>query len=260
MAERARRRIVAGAAREGGGVKHPWAIYIAKEDSATLASLRLINGIEIAENDAQIWLRGKTGDESLEPKLAALPALERFEWLEANKLRRIDQRVPSLRLPELQWKAISAWSQVRVPLAAFPADSPAQVALRLVRSTDEQQPTLLLTSIGEFRAFSRNAAAIRLNPLRFAANANGEVLIRGNPLPPLPGRRFALHGRIAVPAGFSWAPAVAIEVLERSFNVSGDSMVVWHDDGTITRLHTEQFISTTRSAVRATAEALTMSQ
>jgi len=256
MAQRARRRIVAGIARESSGVNHPWAIYIAKEDSATLGALRLISGIEVAEEDDHIWLRGKAGDENLEPKLAALPALERFQWLDANKLRRIDQRVPSRRLPELPWKNISAWSQVRPPLAAFPADLPAKVALRLVRSTEEQQPTLLLTSIGQFRAFSRNAAAIRLNPLRFAANANGDVLIRGNPLPPLPGRRYVLHGRIAVPAGFSWEPPVATEVLERSLNVSGDAMIVWHEDNTITRLHTEQFISATRSAVRATAEAL----
>ena len=260
MAQRARRGVVAGLARESGIMKHPWAIYIAKEDSVTLASLRLINGIEVAESDGHIWLRGKGGDETLEKKLAALPASERFEWLEANKLRRVDQRVPSRSLPELQWKAIGAWSVVRLPLAAFPADLPTQVALRLVRSTDERQPTLLLTSISEFRVFGRNAAVIRLNPLRFAANANSEVLIRGNPLPPLPGRRFVLHGRIAVPAGFSWRPAVAIEVLERSFNILGDAMIVWHEDGTITRLHTEQFISTTRSAVRATAEELTNSQ
>src|SRR4051812_33209224 len=260
MAERARVRTLAGAAREGRRVKHPWAIYIAKEDSATLATLRLINGIEVAETDGQIWLRGKIGSETLEPKLGSLPALERFEWLDGNKLRRIDQRVPSRRLPELPWKPISAWSQVRLPLAAFPADLPAKAALRLARSTDEQPPTLLLTSIGDFTAFSKNAAAIRLNPLRFAANAAGEVLIRGNPLPPLPGRRFVLHGLIAAPAGFSWRPAVAIEVLERSFNVSGDALIVWHEDGTITRLHTEQFISATRSAVRATAEALADSQ
>jgi hypothetical protein len=241
-------------------VIHPWAIYIAKEDSATLASLRLISGVEVAETNGQIWLRGKGGSETLEPRLASLPALERFEWLHENKLRRIDQRVPSRRLPELQWKAIGAWTQVRLPLAAFPADLPAKVALHLVRSTDEQPPTLLLTSIREFRTFSKNAAAIRLNPLRFAANAAGEVLIRGNPLPPVPGRRFVLHSRIAAPAGFSWRPAVAIEVLERSFNVSGDALIVWHEDGTITRLHSEQFISATRSAVRATADALANSQ
>jgi hypothetical protein len=242
-------------AREGG-VKHPWAIYIAKEDSATLATLRLTNGIEVGENGDQIWLHGKGGSETLEPKLASLPALERFELLNSNHLRRIDQRVPSRVLPELAWQPISAWSEIRFPLAAFPADLPAKVSLRLVRSFEEREPALLLTSIADFSSFAANAAAIRLNPLRFAANGNGEVLIRGNPLPPLPGRRFALHGRVAVPAGFSWRPFVSIELLERAFILSGDAMIVWHEDGLITRLHAEQFISVTRSAIGATAAAL----
>jgi hypothetical protein len=247
---------VAGAARKGGCVKHSWALYIAKADTQTLASLRLDRGIEIAEAEDCVWLRGKAA-ESLEQKLAALPALERFEWLSTNKLRRVDQRVPSRHLPETAWKPINAWSQVRLPLAAFPADLPEKIALRLARSGDEQEPSLLLTSIAEWRSFAQTAAAIRLQPLRFAANAAGEILVRGNPLPPLPGRRFILHGRVAVPAGFSWQPAVAMEILERCFNVAGDAMILWHEDNTITRLHSEQFISATRSAVRATAEAMT---
>jgi len=260
MAQRARGGIVAGVAGKGGCVKHPWALYIAKEDSATLTALRLANGIEVAENDDQIWLRGKGGGETLEPKLAALPALERFVWLDLDKLCRIDQRVPSRRLPEFPWKPINAWSAVRFPLAAFPADLPPKVSLRLVRSYEEQRPALLITSISEFASFIANAAIIRLNPLRFAANANGEVIIRGHPLPPLPGRQFVLHGRVAVPAGLSWQPAVSVELLERAFSVSGDAMILWHEDGAITRLHAEQFFSVTRSAVCATAAALNDTQ
>ena len=241
-------------------MKHPWAIYIAKEDSATLTMLRLTNGIEVAEAGDQIWLRGKGGNETLEPKLAVLPALERFELLDRNKLRRIDQRVPSRQLPQLAWKPINAWSEVRFPLAAFPADLPSKVSLQLVRSFDEHEPALLLSSIADFASFSASAAAIRLNPLRCAANASGEVLIRGNPLPPLSGRRFVLHGRVAISTGFTWQPAVSVELLERAFNVSGDAMILWHEDGAITRLHAEQFISVTRSAVRATAAASRNSQ
>src|SRR3954470_2174327 len=147
MARRARGGIVAGVAREGGGVKHPWVIYIAKDDAATVAALRLSNGIEVAESADQIWLRGKGGCETLELKLAGLPALERFEWLNSNKLRRLDHRVPSRRLPELAWSPITAWSEVRFSLPSFPGDLPAKVALRLVRSLHEQPPALLLTSI-----------------------------------------------------------------------------------------------------------------
>lgn len=241
-------------------MKFPWAIYIAKEDRATLAGLRLVQGIEVGERADEIWLRGKPIADSLQSKLAGLPALERFEWLVSNRLRRVDQRVPSRALPQLSWQPIATWSEVRLPLAAFPADLPAKIAARLVRSSEEKQPHLVLTSIDEFNRFCATAAAIRLKPLRFAANADGEVLILGQPLPPLKGRRFVLHGRIAVPAGFSWQPAVSVQILERSWSVAGDAMIVWDEDGTITRLHSEQFIPATRSAVRASAGALEDSQ
>jgi hypothetical protein len=247
---------VAGPARKESGVKHPWAIYIAKEDGATLAALRLFEAIEVGEREGEIWLRGRAGSEALDTKLAALPALERFEWLATNRLRRIDQRVPSGTLPELAWKPIATWTQVRMPLAALPAEPPAKAKLVLTRSTVERDASLLVTSLEEFQNFCASAAAIRLNPLRFAANANGEVLVKGAPLPPLPGQRFVLHGRIAAPAGFAWRPEVSVEVLERCFGVSGDAMILWHEDGTMTRLHSEQFIPVTRNAVRATAEAL----
>jgi hypothetical protein len=260
MAERARHRTLAGFAREGCCVKFPWAIYIAKEDRATLAGLRLVHGIEVGEGSSEIWLRGKPVADTLQSKLAGLPALERFEWLPSNRLRRVDQRVPSRALPQLPWQPIATWSEVRLPLAAFPADLPPKIDARLVRSSDEKQPQLVLASIDGFNRFCATAAAIRLKPLRFAANATGEVLILGQPIPPLAGRRFVLRGRIAVPAGFAWQPAVSVQILERSWSVAGDAMIVWHEDGTTTRVHSEQFIPVTRSAVHATAAGLKASQ
>ena len=84
--------------------------------------------------------------------------------------------------------------------------------------------------------------------------------MRGRPLPSLLGRRFVVHGGVAVPAGFAWDPAVSAEVLTRRFSVSGDAMVLWDEDGTITRLLGEQFVPVSRSALRATGQALAESK
>lgn len=226
------------------------------EDAALLAALRLVPGIEVAEADKTIWLRGKHCDEHLGTRLAVLPASGRFEWMAPNRLRRIDQRIPSACLPELRWLPLDAWLRVDVAVAAMPAHGPERVPLQLARSTEEREPELLLTNLKSLKDFAATAARIRLEHLRFAVNAAGDVLLRGTPLPPLTGRRFALHGGIAVPAGFSWQPAVGADVLARSFGVSGDALLVWNEDGTVTRLHTEQFIPLTRSAVLATDQAL----
>jgi hypothetical protein len=207
-----------------------------------------------------IWLRGKPGDERFAARLAALPARERFEWLASNQLRQIHHRIPGARLPELRWQPLDAWLQIEIPPAAIPADAPAAIQLRLVRCAQERTPDLLLTTLEEISRFAVTAAQVRLDRLQFAANGEGEVVVRGQPLPPLPGRRFVICNGVAVPAGFSWTPQVGEDVLARRFAVSGDALVLWNEDGSITRLHGEQFLPLSRSALRATQQALTESQ
>jgi hypothetical protein len=237
-------------------VNFPWAICIGREDVAALAAIRLVGGIEVAAAGKEIWLRGQRGDDSLDAKLSVLPANARYEWLNPDQLRRVEQRVPSDRFPALAWQPLSAWLQVEAPVAALPALEPRPVTLQLIRSTDEREPELLLTDMATFQRFVTEAAQVRLDRLHFAAAADGRVLVRGKPLPPLPGSRFVLHCGVAVPAGFSWSPAVSPEVLARRFAVSGDALVLWNENNTLTRLHGEQFMPVSRSAVRATKHAL----
>jgi hypothetical protein len=238
-----------------------WVIRLARQDASSLAGLRLIPNVEVGEDDTTIWLRVKTADESLAPKLAGLPARERYEWLPSNALRAMDARIPSAQLPNVHWRPIAEWLKVEAPTAALPGILNLQPStfnlqrLTLVRSSVELEPELLLTSIEEFNRFAETAAQVRLDRLQFAANAEGSVLVRGRPLPPLSGKRFVLHGPVAVPAGYSWQPAVSAEVLASSFGVSGDTLILWSADGTFTRLYGEQFVPASRSAIRATLAA-----
>jgi len=234
----------------------PWALCMAREDAAALGALRLVPGLEVAEAGSDVWLRGQRAEEKLIPRLLGLPAMARYEWKAPDHLRRLDQRIASHRLPLLRWQPLDAWLRVELPAAAFPASEPAPVALRLVRSGEEHTPDMLLTSVAEFRQFTLHAARVRLERLSFAASAQGEVLVRGVPLPPLPGARFVLHDGVAVPAGFGWAPAVSKDVLARRFGASNDAPVLWNADGTLTRFHSEQFVPASRSAVLATEEGL----
>ena len=234
----------------------PWAICIALEDAASLAPLRQIAGVEVGEAGDAIWLRGKQGDEKLHAKLSALPARARYEWLDSNDLRQIDRRIPSDRLPTLRWQPLDTWLQVQIPVAALAGEQPNPVPLRLVRSACEQEPDVLLADLDDMVRFASMAARVRLERLHFAANENGQVLVRGRPLPSVPGRRFVLHAGVAVPAGFSWEPRVSSAVLARRFAVSDDALVVWNEDESVTRLHSEQFVPLSRSALRATQQAL----
>jgi len=237
-------------------VNFPWALSIAREDVAVLAGLRLVPGIEVAEAAPKVWLRGSAADESLSHRLLALPTTERYERLPSGRLRRLNERIPSQQLPELAWQPLSAWLRVAIPIGAMPGREPASVALQLIRSAGEQKPELLLTDLREFQRFVEQAALVRLRRWQFAANADGRVLVRGTPLPPLPGKQFVVRKGVATPAGFDWSPAVDAEVVARCFGASDEELVLWQEDGRIVRLHREQFMPVTRSAVVATQQAL----
>jgi hypothetical protein len=237
-------------------MNHAWAICIGVKDTGALASLRLVSGVEIAMVGVTVWLRGRAVDDSTAAQLSGLPARGRFEWVGSDQLRRLEHRIPSERLPAAFWQPLSEWLRVELPVAALPASLPATASLRLVRSLEEREADLLLTTLEEFHRFVLATARVRLDRLRFAASEGGRVLVQGTPLPPLPGKRFILHQGVAVPAGFTWQPAVSVGVVARRFGVSTDTLVIWNEDDTITRLHSEQLIPATRSGVVATVGAL----
>src|SRR6516162_1414553 len=139
-----------------GAVNFPWVICLAREDAASLGALRL-DAVEVAEDGAVVWLRGKPVDERVTATLSGLPARARFEWLASGQLRRIDERIPNAQLPSVQWQSLSSWLQVKLPDSAFPAELPRAVSLRLVRSTSEREPELLLTSLEELTRFAAMA-------------------------------------------------------------------------------------------------------
>ena len=238
-------------------VNFPWVIRIGRENGAALARLRLLPGIEVGETADALWLRGKPADDSLDRELNLLPAEARYEHLPDQRLRLFSQYIPEERLPAIRWQPIGEWLKLEAPPAAMPSLSVETVPLRLVRSAEERGPEVLLTGLAEWTAFVSGAARIRLGHLHFAASSTGQVLVRGNPLPSVAGRRFVVNGGLAVPAGFTWQPAVSPEVALRLFNVAPDALVLWQEDGTITRLQAEQFVAATWSAVRATTEATT---
>ena len=236
-------------------MNHRWVICLAREDAASLGQLRLTAGVEVGEQKELVWVRGPHADEHLTKTLRALPAIARYEILSDKSLRNIEARIPTAALPDLRWQPIAAWIQAEFPVAALPAFEPRPISLRLVRSSDERGADLLLTALEEWTRFGDRAPLGRLQRLRFAAAGDGLVLVRGTPLPPLPGCRFVVHGSIAVPAGFTWRSEVGLDVLTRRFGASAEALVLWREDGTIARLHGEQFVQATRSAIRATAQA-----
>lgn len=238
-----------------------WALRLEGDAAPTLSSLRLEPDIEVAVDGASVWVRGSDAGDGLRHRLDALPASARFVWWPPDRLCPVGSRIPSMALPAVRWQALQSWLRVGAEPGRLPGRIAGRVGLRLVESGVERQPELLRADLGALREYLRGAARVRWSRLGFAGSLDGSVLVRGTPLPAVPGQRWVRLGRVYVPVGFHWSPAVEPAVVEQLLAVAANEWIVWLAPvpdgvavaGNFLRLTEEQFVPLTPSAVRATA-------
>ena len=236
-----------------------WAVFVSTHEAESVAALRLGRGIEICEIGGAIWLRGASNDEKLDVALRKLPGAERFTVLIDGQLQGVGKRVPKGRLPDGNWIPLDRWITLEPQPAALRGETSGRVELRLVRSSAEHEPNVLVTHMERWAAYARGAPKVRLERLRFAAAADGRVLVRGTPLPPIAGERLVERDRIAVPCGLELSPRVEPAVLHELLELGPNDVALFAADGSFERVPGEHFVRATRSAVRASAEAGRMS-
>lgn len=249
-------------------MSRPWAASLPRENANFLGRLRLVAGIELCQTDSLIWLRGDDLD-AIELRLRALPGVTRYDRLADGALTLAGGRVPCETLPDANWQPLVNWLTGTLPPTVWPGDRPQRVAIQLVRTTQHAEPTLLLTNHRDWTAYADHAPQVRLDCWSFAADASGRVLVRGAPLPSLPGVFYVETEGVAVPAGWWWTPAVAASTLRRALgldvsNASGgttpDLALFLAEDGTWDLVSGDGFVKATRSAARLTREALHASE
>ena len=234
----------------------PWAARLNASESSSLADLRLSAGLEAAEIDGMIWLRGANWSEALRLALRKVPGLDLFELSAGGRLLADGARVPRGRLPELPWQPMARWASVSLRAATGLVAPPVRAVLRLVRSSIERAAGGVLAELPAWHDFAIRAAEIRLRPLRFAAARDGRAWLEGTPLPAVPGRRCSIEDGIAIPCGFKCSPALSPAALRRWLGLADGDVALVGEDGLWEIIKAEQFVPATRSAVRTSADAL----
>jgi MoxR-vWA-beta-propeller ternary system domain bpX2 len=227
-----------------------YAVELPIADAPHVGALRTNAGLEVCEERDRIWLRTTAPAEPLRQKLRGLPGASLFAVSADGQLCRVGSRVPRGRLPSGPWMQLATWLHVRLPTAALAADVPGRVPIRLVADHTYREPNLLLTSLTEWAAYGVTAAQVRLDRWHFAVSAREEVIVRGTPLPPLPGTRLVEEQGIAVPSGWHWSPAVDADVLRRLFKLAPNDVLLWTPAGRRERIASDHFVKGTRSAIR----------
>jgi hypothetical protein len=232
-----------------------WAIRMHLDDVTTLGRLRKRSGIEVCERPDAIWVRAQEITDQLEADFRALPG-SRFTVLADRQLVRFGNQVPQGYLPEEPWLALAKWLNVDVEQEGFSGAVQKKVPLQLVRGGPVAEANLLLTSLEGWQHHAIHAPQIRLDRWSFAINGDAQVVVRGTPLPPLPGVRLVERSGVAVEAGWMWTPSVEPKVLSQALGLETGDLAILHADETWDHLRQGDFVRATRSAVRLSAEAL----
>lgn len=238
----------------------PWAVRLRRSEAAAAVVLRHAAGLEVAEADGFVWIRGHQLDDQAARQLRCLTVTASYAWWPDGRLVVQGQRVPTKRLPDATWLPIRDWFEIELPAVIWPGLSARRIALRLVRSNRMVEANLLVTSIGQLLAFGAVAPAVRLDSLRFATCTDDRVIVQGHPLPSLPGMRLVCMHGVAVPAGWRWEPEVEASVLADVLQVADTDVALLSTDAASVNVElvtNDQFVRASRASIRATAEALT---
>lgn len=226
-----------------------------------VAQVRLLwsaPGIEV-HHDVQtstVWLRCLVHDEALEQRLRKIAGAVRYTLLDDQQLVPVGRRVPTALIPEGPWKLLTEWLVPRLPAVRFAGRSLESIELHLVRSSVERQATALCGSLEDWTWYATHAAAVRLARWSFAADGTGRVLIRGRPLPAMPGQFLVEDGALFIPSGWTWSVPIDAVSVARRLCLSGDDRALFHPDGTWERLSALDWVQASRSSVRASREAV----
>jgi hypothetical protein len=237
-------------------VSGAWAVHMPRESVAALARLRSIPALGVCETTDGLWLRGPQLEEPLDRQLRLIPGARRFAIVEEGQLVAEGNLVPLGQVPEGPWALLGEWLQVSLPAAAQTGRIALEpIALSLVPAAAEREPVLLETTLSQLADYATTAPQWRIDRWTFAATKEGGVIVRGTPLPPIPGTHWTLDDGIATPAGLTWLPPVEAAVLRQVMSLAEDEIALMCADGTWNRIAADHWVRASRSAIRGTLEA-----
>lgn len=229
-----------------------WAGRIRAEAANALGTIRLLAGLEAGLVNGEVWVRGPKLKPPGEEAVRRVPWEERYEVIDGGRLRRMERRLSDERLPSVSWVSLAAFLGARLPVPIAAGMPPMKMAIELRPATAAGEPNLLEVARQEWIDYVETAPEIRLRRLVFAVNENDSerVLVRGLPLPPLPGEQFVEAELVAKPAGFHWYPPVAAKTVRKTLGADETELVILRADATWSRVPRSAWIAATRSAVR----------
>lgn len=231
-------------------MKATWALRIDRAALPALGACRLVPGVEVAEVEGLLWLRGVDLPDADRLKFLALPNAVRFDIGPDGALRPEGHLLSAGVLPAGKWIALREAVPVELPVSAFSGTRLRAATLRCERSDVEVAPNAALLSWEDWSRYAVAAPRVRLDRWRFARGGGDRVLVCGTPLPPLPSAPYVEQDGIALPAGWRLVPRLPSAAVARTLDLAAGDVALFAPDGSWERLRGDDFAAASRAAIR----------
>jgi hypothetical protein len=226
-----------------------WAARLPADAVRALDALRIVPGIELLVMNRELWLRACKPDGDTLARLRGVPWSETYAVLPDRSLRPAGRFLAAGTLPDGEWLALDAALTLHVAASGASDAPPARVELRLVECREWRAPNLVVTTPAAWSAFIETASEIRISRLRFA-QTDGEVVVRGDPLPSLPGEHLIEDGGIARPVGTAFNPAMSVATVRAALRLGAGEIAIWSRAGNVACIPAEAWLPADRATVR----------
>ena len=222
------------------------------KDMESLGAVRCISGLQAATKDDFIWVKGVNALIEIDKELMRLPVINTFLTDEHHNLFLPTQLTPVAKLEPRDWQPLTEFLEVESPVASLPGRTNAKVKIKLVPSSAERKGAALLTTLDSWKQYGESAPASRLLATKFAVSENKEVLILGEPLPPLPGIEYWRTGDLFIPCGYDFELSIICEFVNNKINNNNGFLVLFDKNGNWQRIDKTFLVLSKRSAIRLT--------
>lgn len=228
-----------------------WILQLDPGRKSELGSVHYMEGLSAREDGGLIWLKYVSTSADLPPALRQLP-VKKIWRLEGEYLFELNHSTPSSSLPAGNWLALPDFLPVYSPISAMPGTLPAKAAWKLSASDRIRKGDAIVTSLAAWQHYAATASSVRLDVLRFAVSAQREVLIMGEPLPPIPGIEYWLYQNILIPSGFDFENDLVADILCRKAGNDHENFFLINENASLQKIPVSFFVAASRSAVRMT--------
>ncbi len=222
-----------------------------------------IESAKVAINEDGLWVHYEAAtQEDSERILRLLPGALLYSNDSPLGLRPLGAELVSRMAPNVFWSTPASFADVTLPLPSLVINQVEReeqttddsIATRLIwsHSQDFREPFGIVCRIEEWLEYSERTPVVQFRHLRFAARADGRVLIIGHPLPSLRGTYLVNTDRLLIPSSWTWFPSVSVASIKRRLNLDEETWLLWLDQSLMELILDESFIAATRSSIRAT--------